>query len=149
MLPSQQKERQRRGRKKVIENIYFLLILKTKRSTSCKVRSIKMNIFSIICNTVNQFIHPFFLFFVDIYCGCICKRANSFYKLETVSGILQLQQNLIVLPLSSGSKRGYKRGCVGQKGLQQFKRGEQFELSLMISVRQCHPNTPKKKDPFQ
>ena len=44
--------------------------------------------------------------------------------------------------------RENKGGCVGQKGLQQFKRGEQFEQSLMISVRQCHPNTSQKKDLF-
>lgn len=37
---------------------------------------------------------------------------------------------------------------MGQKGLQQFKPGEQFEASLMISVRQCHPNTPQEKGPL-
>lgn len=35
----------------------------------------------------------------------------------------------------------------GSKGIATIKRCEQFELSLMISVRQCHPNTPKEKGP--
>lgn len=38
-----------------------------------------------------------------------------------------------------------KGGCAGQREVQESKRGEHFELSVMIFVSWCHPNTSQRK----
>lgn len=62
------------------------------------------------------------IFSLSYYCCCF--QAINWKIHDPVSSI-QLQLIVIVLPLSSGSKRGYKRQherMCGSKGLQQFKR---------------------------
>lgn len=78
---------------------------------------------------LHQFIEVILLFFsLKIFFSlsyyCCCFQAINWKIHDPVSSI-QLQLIVIVLPLSSGSKRGYKRQherMCGSKGLQQFKR---------------------------